>query len=101
MGLAAFNAARRLLAQQQAIAAEQSKPDAVLERLNQAETGADLADIPTIGRGAGTVIIANRPEDGYGSLEAVIAANKKVTESPYTVDWEKVKAYVEVSSEDS
>lgn len=110
MGLAAFNNARRLKAERankpSSVSDEQLakvEPKAAMpslcDRLNQAESGSDLADLPTIGKGAGDVIVENRPDSGYDSIEAVIAANEKVTKHPYTVDWEEVQAHFKTSLE--
>lgn len=101
MGLAAFNRAReaaKAMATRKTLVAEpknESLPVGLLSRLNSAEVGADLADIPTIGKGAGKVIIESRPEPGYKTLKEAITLNEKVTKSPYSVDWNAVSAHFE------
>lgn len=67
---------------------------ATLSRLNIAKTGDDLVDLPTVGKAAGKVLVENRPIGGYLSMQDAIAANTKVTKAPYTVDWERVEAYL-------
>ncbi|MGI8933344.1 MAG: hypothetical protein ACR2FS_04645 [Phormidesmis sp.] len=110
MGISAFNRARRMAADAQGkppgtfmplnytaareVAQGEQRAAKLLTRLNEAKDGAALADLPTIGPGAGKVLVANRPENGYRSLEEAIALNKAVCKTPYTLDWEKVLAYL-------
>lgn len=112
MGISGFNRARRLAAAamglepgtfvalnqadalavvaEAATAKTTAAETALLARLNQAEDEAALTDLPTIGKGAGRVILENRPKGGYASLADAIALNAKVSERPYTTDWQKV-----------
>ncbi|MGG6295291.1 hypothetical protein ACQ4M4_12950 [Leptolyngbya sp. AN02str] len=72
---------------------ESGTPDSVaaLECLNG--DAMTMAQLPTIGRGAAALIVRSRPAAGYSSIDEAIALNPKVTRHPYTVDWDKVRAW--------
>jgi hypothetical protein len=65
----------------------------LLNRLNRANQPSDLEELPTIGKGAAKRLFANRPADGYTSLEQAIALNPELTKSPYRVDWQRLETW--------
>ena len=51
---------------------------------------AQLEEIPTMGTKGGAAVLANQPEDDYADIDAMAEAHKAVT----TIDWAKVRAYL-------
>ena len=98
MGIAAFNRMRQLKAAAKesvtvhAVAkkAETSEQSGLLQLLNNATEVNDLTDLSEIGRGSAKKLLANRPEDGYASVEDAIALNVELANPPYRVNWDNV-----------
>lgn len=64
-----------------------------LALINGVDVVRELQVIPTIGAGAARLILSNRPEGGYESLEQVWALCPKIMAPPYTTDSEQVAAW--------
>ena len=114
MGITGFQLARRLAEQnvhyeaaQQIIQGENRAPqDSIPEPIaadskpekqspalalcNNAEAPSDLRPIPTIGTGAGKVILRDRPEGGYGDLSELPAF---IFAPPYNCDLDEIAAW--------
>lgn len=71
-------------------------PHPLLVFLNRAEASAELEVLPAVGKGAAARLLANRPVDGYESLEEVAALNDSLTQPPFRVDWEQLKDWANV-----
>ena len=74
-------------------AAVASVPDGVypaLALINGSDVARDVAIIPTIGQGAAKVLIENRPEGGYASLEQAWELNPVLFEGRYKIDTDAV-----------
>lgn len=113
MGLTGFNNARRIqaMAAKAVVAPEmplespvtavavESEPECVLgitpalEVINGATVASDIAILPSIGKGASEVILANRPEGGYTSLCQLWALNEEILNRPYRTNKEAVESY--------
>lgn len=63
---------------------------AALTLINGSDVARDVAIIPTIGQGAAKVLIENRPDRGYASLEQAWELNPVLFEGRYKVDPEAV-----------
>ena len=63
---------------------------AALTLINGSDVARDVAIIPTIGQGAAKVLIENRPDGGYASLEQAWELNPVLFEGRYKVDPEAV-----------
>lgn len=61
-----------------------------LALINSSDVARDVAIIPTIGQGAAKVLIENRPDGGYASLEQAWELNPALFEGRYKVDAEAV-----------
>ena len=72
---------------------QQSPPPQALMLLNTAATPRQLTPLPKIGEGAGKRLIANRPTEGYESLEQAIALNPELAKAPYRVDWDAIATW--------
>jgi hypothetical protein len=59
---------------------------AALALINGSNVARDVAIIPTIGQGAAKVLIENRPERGYASLNEVWELNPTLFDGRYKVD---------------
>jgi hypothetical protein len=59
---------------------------AALALVNGSDVARDVAIIPTIGQGAAKVLIENRPEGGYASLEDAWERNPTLFDGRYKVD---------------
>ena len=66
-----------------------SNPPALV-LINGSDVARDVAIIPTIGQGAAKVLIENRPDGGYASLEQVWELNPVLFEGRFKVDPEAV-----------
>jgi DNA uptake protein ComE-like DNA-binding protein len=62
-----------------------TEPDA-LRLINSVALASELEILPTIGRGAATIILENRPAGGYVDLEHVWVVNPRILKKPYTTD---------------
>lgn len=69
-----------------------AEPDA-LRLINGTDLASELEILPTIGRGAASVILENRPEGGYASMEQVWQMNQKILKYPYKTDIAAVEAW--------
>ena len=73
-------------------AATQKPPDSpqgippALALINGTDVARDVAIIPTVGQGAAKVLIENRPDGGYASLEDAWGANPSLLEGRFKVD---------------
>jgi hypothetical protein len=63
---------------------------AALTLINGSDVARDVAIIPTIGQGAAKVLIENRPDGGYASLEQAWELSPVLFEGRYKVDPEAV-----------
>jgi hypothetical protein len=59
---------------------------AALALINGSDVARDVAIIPTIGQGAAKVLIENRPEGGYASLDEAWELNAVLFDGRYKVD---------------
>jgi len=59
---------------------------AALALINGSDLARDVAIIPTIGQGAAKVLIENRPDGGYASLEEAWGLNPTLFDGRYKVD---------------
>jgi hypothetical protein len=58
--------------------------------INEGNSPDELAILPTIGKGAGKVILSDRPEGGYSSLSELPA---KIFKPPYNCDMTEIENY--------
>ena len=72
------------------IAPEPLKDTSALALINGSNVARDVAIIPTIGQGAAKVLIENRPEGGYASLEEAWERNPTLFDGRYKVDTDTV-----------
>lgn len=63
-----------------------AKVSPALILINNAQSEAELEPLPTIGKASAKQLIANRPQHGYASLDAVAAANESLTRA----DWDAI-----------
>jgi hypothetical protein len=68
-------------------------PAAALTLINGSDVARDVAIIPTIGQGAAKVLIENRPEGGYASLEEAWELNPALFDGRYKVDRDVVSQW--------
>jgi len=69
---------------------EQASAPAALALINSSDRPRSLIPIPTIGNGAGTIILRDRPEDGYPSLDDL---PDEIFEPPYNCDREQIQSW--------
>lgn len=68
----------------------ESSIPAALALINGSDVPRDVAIIPTIGQGAAKVLIENRPDGGYASLEQAWELNPVLFEGRFKIDAEAV-----------
>lgn len=61
-----------------------------LKIANSADSPDDLTPIPTVGKGAGRVILKQRPDDGY---KTVADLPQKIFEAPFNCDADQIAAW--------
>jgi hypothetical protein len=61
-----------------------------LALINGSDVARDVAIIPTIGQGAAKVLIENRPDGGYASLDEAWELNPVLFEGRFKIDTEAV-----------
>ena len=66
---------------------------AALALINGSDVARDVAIIPTIGQGAAKVLIENRPDGGYASLDEAWELNPVLFEGRYKIDVAIVAAW--------
>lgn len=70
-------------------------PPPALVLINSANTPEEITPIKGVGIGGARRLLANRPAEGYASLDAAAELNPELAKSPYHVRWEQVAAWEE------
>lgn len=70
-------------------------PPPALVLINSANTPEEITPIKGLGIGGARRLLANRPAEGYASLDTAAELNPELAKSPYHVRWEQVAAWEE------